>query len=126
MPAGPGPGPGLGEAGQQGAGGRIDPEVPGAEKVLATEDVSFRSYARSATDYRVVLRANRNCEGTLHLRAVGEDTRYDLDVVRVSSGGESYVVDGTAVRGLKLKKGQSLSLDVEVRSDVKLSLGAGK
>lgn len=73
-----------------------------------------------------MLRANRSCKGTLHLRAVGEDSRYDLEVVRVSSGSESFVVDGTAIRGLNLKKGQSLTLDVEVRSDVKLSLGAGK
>lgn len=126
MPPGPGPGTGAGDAGSHGSGGRADPDAPGNEKVLATEDVSFRSYARSATAYRIVLRANRSCKGTLHLRAVGEDSRYDLEVVRVSSGSESFVVDGTAIRGLRLKKGQSLTLDVEIRSDVKLSLGAGK
>ena len=127
-PPGPGPGQALGsgESSGHGAGGPADPKTPSNEKILATEDVSFRSYARSPTDYRVVLRANRDCEGTLHLRAVGEDSRYDLEVVGVTSGGGSFVVDGTAIRGLKLTKGQSLSLDVEVRSDVKLSLGAGR
>jgi len=130
---GPGPGPEPSEPSEPGSGtgsgkpgGPVDPDAPGHERFLVARDVSFRSYARSITEYRIVLRANRDCEGALHLRAVGEDSRYDLDVMRVSSGGDSFVCDGTTILGLKLKKGQSLPLDVEIRSDVKLSLGAGK
>ena len=127
LPNGTGPREGYGPAGSGvGVGeGETSPNDSDRRPVRG-QDVAFRSYALSATDYRIVLRARRNCKGSLVVRAVAEDGRFPIVILSANSASGTYQVSGTQIQGIDLAKGKSLILDLNIQSEIKLALGIGK
>ncbi len=103
-------------------GGEGEPQ-PG--RVL--RGVRFRSFATGDT-YIIILQADRNTEGDLILRAVGDDdSREELAVLsaRNLDTGESLEVNGPRILNVRLASGSPIRLQVAVDSDIDLCLTAG-
>jgi len=118
---GGGDGPGTGSGTNEGGDG----ELPG----LSPANIRFRSFhERTHADqgsYQIVVSAVRECRGNLMLKAVGQDSKYDLDIARAVdlSTEASIGVQESTMKNLHLEAGMTRRFRIWVKSPVRLSIG---
>ena len=117
--SGPHPGTGTGDRGGE------DDDLPG----IRPSELQFRSFIdaqdSSSTTYRVVLLSGEDCMGDLTLRAIGEDSRYPIDIIeaRDLDGGTMIGFNQSTLQSLRLAARQRKQIQIRVRSHIRLALG---
>lgn len=115
---------------EKGAGGRPTGLEEGDKKGvrIKTSNISFRSFAQRSKDgpeYRFIITGREDCEGAIRLIAVGDDGSYpaELKSVTDADSGKRYEFDGSMIKELKIKAGETTKLAVHLASDKKYALG---
>lgn len=120
---------GLGEGGGIFGGG--DGEGNNQGKRIKTADVSFRSFAqktKQGIEYHFVITGRENCDGMVRIVAVGDDGNYpvDLDNARDVDSKKELEISGSFIKGLSIKKGDTIRLSVTLKSKKKYALAIEK
>ncbi len=95
---------------------------------INTADIFFRSFMQKAGDeveYHFVIKTKENCEGSIRLIAIGDDNDYPAEIKSAvnTASKKAYQVDGSLIKGLSLKKGETVRLVAKLLSAKKYVLG---
>jgi hypothetical protein len=109
-----------------GKGGQKEGEGP--SELIRTGDLTFRSFAqraKSGIEYRLIITALEDCNGSVRIAAVGDDGSYPVNVVSAIdlSSNAPYEVEGSLIKNLKIDAGKTVKLAVKLDTERKYALG---
>lgn len=95
---------------------------------IKTSAISFRSFVQKTKDgseYHFAITGHEECEGGIRLIAVGDDNSYPADVKSATDlkSKTEYETDGSMIKGLSIKSGETIRLAVRLGSKKKYALG---
>ena len=95
----------------------------GDEIILSPQDIRFRSFSLGGERYRIILESPEPLEGSIRLTSVGEDnTSYAPGIISAEVDQESLTVIDDRIQGVKLEAGVRMKLDVQLDTDIPISL----
>lgn len=107
------------KGGSNGGGGTST--QAGSQSRIDTSNVRFRSFvvpSKKGQGYQLLLVSEEDQEGDLKIIASGEDAEYDADLIDAvgMDDGRTYPTKDSFIKGLKLKAGKPLRLQLSINS----------